>query len=110
MVDMVNHPPHYTRGGVECIDALASATAGLEGMDAVCTAAAIKYLWRWKFKNGVEDLRKAQWYLNRLIQTQVQPFEDPQYGLPLRDVPNPDRTWAKWEATASKPDDGLGSC
>jgi len=62
-------PHHYTRGGVECIDALASATAGLEGLDAVCTANAIKYLWRWKQKNGVEDLRKARWYIDKLITT-----------------------------------------
>lgn len=110
MVDMVNHPPHYTLGSVECIDALEAATVELKGIDAVCTAAAIKYLWRWKFKNGVEDLRKAQWYINRLIDRQVQPFEDPQFGLPLRDVPNPDRTWAKWEASVGKEDDCLGTC
>ena len=63
MVDMVNKPPHYTRGGIECIEALASATNDLQGIEAVCTANAIKYLWRWKHKNGVEDLRKARWYL-----------------------------------------------
>lgn len=66
--DPVNHPDHYTRGKIECIDALAAATQGLNGMDAVCTANAIKYLWRWKYKNGVEDLKKARWYLDRLIQ------------------------------------------
>lgn len=67
MSDMVNHPPHYTAGGIECIDALKAATTGLEGIEAVCTANAIKYLWRWKFKNGAEDLKKAIWYINRLI-------------------------------------------
>lgn len=67
MPDNVNHPQHYTQGGVECIDALAAATEGLEGIQAVCTANAIKYLWRWKRKNGVEDLKKAIWYINRLI-------------------------------------------
>ena len=65
--DPVNHPSHYTQGGVECIDALKAATTGLEGIEAVCTANAIKYLWRWKQKNGTEDLRKAVWYINRLI-------------------------------------------
>jgi hypothetical protein len=65
--DMVNHPPHYTAGKVECIDALEAATTGLNGIDAVCTAAAIKYLWRWKFKGGHEDLKKARWYINRLV-------------------------------------------
>lgn len=65
--DAVNHPAHYTQGGVECIDALAAATTGLKGIEAVCTANSIKYLWRWKQKNGVEDLKKAQWYINHLI-------------------------------------------
>ena len=59
--DNVNHPSHYTQGGVECIDALQAATVNLQGIEAVCTANAIKYLWRWKQKNGEEDLKKAQW-------------------------------------------------
>lgn len=66
MPDNVNHPPHYT-GKVECIDAIETATAGLEGIEAVCTANALKYLWRWKKKNGIEDLRKSVWYVQRLI-------------------------------------------
>ena len=66
-MDNVNHPTHYTGGNVECIDALEAATAGLAGIEAVCTANAIKYLWRWKQKNGAEDLRKAIWYINRII-------------------------------------------
>lgn len=65
--DEVNHPTHYTAGGVECIDAIAAATRGLEGMEAVCTANVIKYVWRWRLKGGVTDLRKAEWYLRRLI-------------------------------------------
>ena len=67
--DAVN-PDHYKQGQVECIDALAAATVNLSGLDAVCTANAIKYLWRWKQKNGVEDLKKAQWYIEKLISTQ----------------------------------------
>lgn len=63
----VNHPSHYTQGSVECIDALQAATANLQGIEAVCTANAIKYLWRWKQKNGEEDLKKAQWYIDKLI-------------------------------------------
>lgn len=70
MSDAVNHPSHYCAGKVECIDALEAATAGLTGIEAVCTANAIKYLWRWKLKNGAEDLRKARWYLDRLIAIQ----------------------------------------
>lgn len=65
--DNVNHPEHYTQGGIECIDALVAATINLQGLEAVCTANAIKYLWRWKGKNGVEDLKKAKWYIDRLI-------------------------------------------
>ena len=68
MSDMVNHPAHYTAGGIECIDTLAAATVDLTGIEAVCTANAIKYLWRWKLKNGAEDLKKAQWYINHLIE------------------------------------------
>ena len=67
MADNINHPAHYTAGGIECIDAIAAATEGLHGIEAVCTANAIKYLWRWKRKNGVEDLQKARWYIDRLI-------------------------------------------
>ena len=65
--DSINHPAHYTQGGVECIEAIAAAAIGLEGIEAYCTANAIKYLWRWKRKNGAEDLRKAVWYLEYLI-------------------------------------------
>jgi len=65
--DQVNHPPHYTAGGVECIDAIAAATTGLEGMEAVCTANVLKYIWRWKMKGGKTDLEKAKWYLDRLL-------------------------------------------
>lgn len=68
MNDPVNHPPHYTQGGMECIEAIKAATVGLEGIEAVCTGNAIKYLWRWKQKNGTEDLKKAIWYINKLIE------------------------------------------
>jgi len=68
MSDGIYRPAHYTAGKVECIDAIEAATTGLEGIEAVCTGNVIKYLWRWKRKNGVEDLRKARWYLERLIE------------------------------------------
>ena len=67
-MDNVNHPAHYTQSGIECIDAIAASVEGLEGMEAVCTANVIKYIWRWKRKNGVEDLKKARWYLDKLIE------------------------------------------
>ena len=67
--DLVNHPPHYNKGKVECIDAIESAVSDLHGIESVCTANAIKYLYRWKAKDGVESLKKARWYLDRLINT-----------------------------------------
>lgn len=66
-MDNVNHPNHYTKGGVECIEGIKAATEGLTGMEAFCTGNAIKYLWRWKWKNGAEDIKKAIWYLQRLL-------------------------------------------
>ena len=68
MIDNVNHPSHYTQGGIECIDALKAATVGKTGIEAVCVANVIKYLFRYENKNGLEDVKKAQWYINRLIQ------------------------------------------
>ena len=65
--DMVNHPKHYTQGGIECIDALKAATVGKRGIEAVCVANVIKYLWRYEEKNGIEDVRKAKWYIERLL-------------------------------------------
>lgn len=66
MTDNIN-PIHYRKGDVECVDALRAATVGKTGIEAVCTANVIKYVWRYEEKNGVEDLRKARWYLERLI-------------------------------------------
>jgi hypothetical protein len=65
--DNVNSPSHYTQAGIECIDAITAAVSGKSGIEAVCVANVIKYLWRYELKNGVEDVKKAQWYLNRLV-------------------------------------------
>lgn len=65
--DMVSHPPHYNQGGIECIDAIKSAVISKTGIEAVCVANVIKYIWRYEAKNGLEDVKKAQFYLNRLI-------------------------------------------
>ena len=65
--DNVNHPSHYTQGKIECIDAIAEATKHLRGIEATDTGNILKYMWRWNNKNGLEDLRKARWYLNHLI-------------------------------------------
>lgn len=67
MKDNVNSPSHYTQAGIECIDAITAAVSGKSGIEAVCVANVIKYLWRYELKNGMEDVKKAQWYLNRLV-------------------------------------------
>lgn len=67
VTDIVNKPAHYTGGKIECIEAITEAIKGLQGIEAKCTGDAIKYLWRWKNKNGIEDLKKAVWYINYLI-------------------------------------------
>ena len=64
-IDMVNSPPHYNKAGIETIDAIMAATD--EGSEYYLQGNIIKYVWRYRYKNGVEDLEKAQWYLNRLI-------------------------------------------
>ena len=65
--DMVNHPPHYTSGDIECIDAI-EAALGREGFVAYCLGNALKYIWRSGLKdNEDEDLKKAIWYLERSI-------------------------------------------
>ena len=67
-LDMVNHPKHYkAKNGMEVIDVIEAFTANLEGYEATHTGNVIKYICRWKEKNGLEDLKKAQWYLERLI-------------------------------------------
>ena len=64
--DAVQHPSHYTQGGIECIEAIrASMTA--DGFCDYCKGNIIKYIWRWRDKGGVEDLRKASVYLGWLI-------------------------------------------
>lgn len=65
--DPVLHPLHYNQGGIECVEAIKAATVGKVGIEAVCTANAIKYLWRFEAKNGIEDVKKAAWFVNRLI-------------------------------------------
>lgn len=65
--DNVNHPAHYTQGGIECIDAIKAAVTDKTGIAAVYAANVIKYVWRYKAKNGVEDLYKSRQYLDWLI-------------------------------------------
>ena len=65
---MVSHPNHYqSSNGLEVIDVIEAFTSDLKGSEAVDTANAIKYICRWKHKNGKQDLEKAMWYLQHLI-------------------------------------------
>lgn len=66
--DMVDHPPHYqSETGMEVIDVIEAFTFDLKGIEATDTGNILKYICRWKGKNGLEDLKKARWYLNHLI-------------------------------------------
>jgi|TARA_R110001592_G_scaffold42760_1_gene138827 hypothetical protein len=67
--DMVDHPAHYNASGIECIDAMKamSEKSSVDAHAAYCWQNCFKYLWRWPYKNGLEDLKKARWYLDRLI-------------------------------------------
>ena len=66
---MVSHPSHYqSETGLEVIDVIEAFTAKLKGIQATDTGNIIKYICRWKNKNGIEDIKKAIWYLNKLIE------------------------------------------
>lgn len=67
MTDNVNHPAHYNVDGLEVIDIIEAFTKDLNSMDAYETGNIIKYILRWPHKNGLEDLKKARWYLNHMI-------------------------------------------
>ena len=64
--DMLNHPPHYNQKGIECIDAIEAATD--TGFEYYLQGNIMKYLWRYRYKDGSQDLKKALWYLNKLIE------------------------------------------
>jgi len=73
--DMVNHPPHYASSKIECIEAMEAMTSQdrefktfLNGHEMYCWQVIFKYIWRFPFKNNaLEDLKKAKFYLERLI-------------------------------------------
>ena len=65
--DVVNKPKHYNQGGIECIDAI-EAMLTHEEFVGYLRGNSLKYRWRFRYKNGVEDLRKAEWYENKLLE------------------------------------------
>lgn len=81
---MVSHPSHYqSKSGLEVIDVIAAFTEGLEGIEAVNTGNAIKYICRWKDKNGIQDLEKAMWYIQHLIDHLIKEDEEKRVELTL---------------------------
>lgn len=65
--NLVEHPSHYNQdSSIECIDAI-KASLGKDGFVDYCKGNCMKYLWRYKYKNGVEDLKKAKVYLEWII-------------------------------------------
>ena len=67
VVDMVNSPPHYNQTGIECIHAISAATD--IGFKYYLQGNVMKYLWRFDYKDKpLEDLQKAKWYLDKLIE------------------------------------------
>lgn len=66
-VDMVNAPPHYCTGKFECIDVMTE-IFGVKAVQDFCLCNAFKYLYRTNRKNGIEDIKKAQWYLNKFVE------------------------------------------
>jgi hypothetical protein len=74
--DAIN-PAHYLRNNLECIQCIEAVVAPTTGLEAYLLGNVVKYVWRWKEKNGIEDLKKAQWYLDALIQHQPRPPANP---------------------------------
>lgn len=68
--DNVERPSHYASGDIECIDAI-KAQMSPEEFQGYLRGNVVKYMWRWHDKGGVESLRKARWYLERLIKTEI---------------------------------------
>ena len=66
--DLVNNPPHYNKGDIECIDAI-EAMLTFEEYVGYLRGNSLKYRWRFRYKNGVQDLEKAKWYEQRLMET-----------------------------------------
>jgi hypothetical protein len=64
--DKINHPTHYTQGGIECIEAIKAALTADEFRGYI-KGTILKYVWRERIKNGDEDLKKAEWFINYFI-------------------------------------------
>ena len=69
MSDNVNKPPHYGQGDIECITYIKDILTD-EELIGYYRGNVAKYLHRWRYKNGLEDLKKARWYLEARNQLQ----------------------------------------
>jgi hypothetical protein len=97
MNDIVNNPSHYTQGSIECIDAI-QASMSAEAFEGYCKGNAMKYIWRYKHKGkALEDLQKAQWYLDKLVSVQEHPMAatEPKKRMPFDYVDDkpPEKTY-----------------
>ena len=74
MMDKVNHPQHYNSGKIECIDAMVE-TFGVDATQQFCLLNVFKYLWRCNHKNGIEDVEKAKWYIDKYLELENEPVK-----------------------------------
>jgi hypothetical protein len=72
--DDVDSPFHYNKGSIECVDAIEAASTK-EEFEGYVRANVLKYVWRFRYKDKIKDLRKARWYLDKLIDSLMKPEE-----------------------------------
>lgn len=75
MAEIINHPTHYDTGRFECIDVIIE-TQGVKATKHFCICNALKYIYRHRCKNGMEDIRKASWYLNKALELEEEEAND----------------------------------
>ena len=105
-MDNVNHPAHYNTGKYESIDVMVE-TQGVTAVKNFCICNAFKYIYRHRFKNGVEDIKKAIWYLNKYVELNeltTDEFEPTLIGKNA-DVMYIDKSWAMCESTNRERED-----
>ena len=107
MADMVNHPEHYNQNGVETIDIIYAYLTPkyVEPFASFCMGNIIKYLDRYKFKNGQQDLKKAQWYAIKLIDIymdDINPYDNFIVDLYNGDFTNAIKHWEEYRNELSK--------
>lgn len=100
MKESVNHPDHYIQNGMEVIDVINAFTKECVGAEAFYIGNVIKYVCRYKNKNGLEDLKKARWYLDKLID-----IYDRSYILADNDIHELSEAFAKFGMTLTTGED-----